>query len=53
MVTLHNWLHNQLATANAAALEDANSLVVERNAVLGGLDLVGSPATFAGFDNQG
>lgn len=39
MVTLHNWLQNQLATANAAALEDANSLVVERNAVLGGLDL--------------
>jgi hypothetical protein len=39
MVTLHNWLHNELAKANAAALEEANQLVVERNAILGGLDL--------------
>jgi hypothetical protein len=39
MVTLHNWLHNELATANTAALADANRLVVERNAILGGLDL--------------
>jgi hypothetical protein len=40
MVTLHNWLHNELAKANAAALEEANQLVVERNAILGGIDPV-------------
>lgn len=38
MVSLHNWLHNELAKANAAALGDANKLVVERNAILGRLD---------------
>ncbi|MGC2374671.1 MAG: hypothetical protein WA484_12430 [Solirubrobacteraceae bacterium] len=38
MVRLHNWLHNELAEANAADLEDANRLVVERNAILGGMD---------------
>jgi hypothetical protein len=38
MVTLHNWLHNELAAANVAALEDANRLQVERNAILGDMD---------------
>jgi len=38
MIDLHNWLHNALAIANTSALEDANRLVVERNAILGGLD---------------
>lgn len=38
MIELHNWLHDELATANTSALEDANRLVVERNAILGGLD---------------
>jgi hypothetical protein len=39
MVRLHNWLHNELAEANATALDDANRLVAERNAILGGLDI--------------
>ena len=38
MVRLHNQLHNELAEANTADLEDANRLVVERNAILGGMD---------------
>jgi hypothetical protein len=38
MVRLHNQLHNELAKANTADLEDANRLVVERNAILGGMD---------------
>jgi hypothetical protein len=37
-VRLHNWLHNELAAANAAALEDATRLQVERNAILSGND---------------
>jgi hypothetical protein len=38
MVRLHNWLHNELAKANAADLADANALQEERNAVLAGID---------------
>ncbi|MGA9315882.1 MAG: hypothetical protein WBV77_14785 [Solirubrobacteraceae bacterium] len=38
MVRLHNQLHNELAEANTADLEDANRLVVERNAILGDMD---------------
>jgi len=38
MIELHNWLHDQLALANRAALKDTNRLVDERNAILSGLD---------------
>jgi hypothetical protein len=38
MVELHNWLHDQLALANRAALKDTNQLVDEGNAILTGLD---------------
>lgn len=38
MVCLHNSLHNELAEANSTDLEDANRLVVERNAILGDMD---------------
>lgn len=38
MVRLHNQLHNELAEANTADLEDANRLVVEGNAILSGMD---------------
>jgi hypothetical protein len=40
MVALHNGLHNELAEANAAALNEANQLVVERNAILCGGDMM-------------
>ncbi|MFZ1925226.1 MAG: hypothetical protein WAU42_03685 [Solirubrobacteraceae bacterium] len=39
VVELNLWLYEQLADANVPALEEANQLVVERNAILGGTDL--------------
>lgn len=42
MIELHNWLHDQLALANRAALKDTNRLVDEGNAILTGLDRVGA-----------
>jgi hypothetical protein len=39
VVGINKWLHDQLALANKAALEDANCLVVEHNAVLTGSDI--------------
>lgn len=38
VIELNLWLYGQLADANAAALAEVNELVVERNAILGGLD---------------
>ncbi len=39
VVNLTNWLHNELAGANASALAEVNELVVERNALLGATPL--------------
>jgi hypothetical protein len=39
VIELNLWLYEQLVAANASALDDANLLVVERNAVLGGTDI--------------
>jgi hypothetical protein len=38
-VELNLWLYDQLAAANEPALSEVNRLVVERNAILGGMDL--------------
>jgi hypothetical protein len=37
IIALHVWLLQQLAEENREALDDANKLVVERNAILSGL----------------
>jgi hypothetical protein len=37
VVNLTNWLHNELAAANAAAIPELNEIVAERNAILAGL----------------
>lgn len=39
VVELNLWLYGQLADANADALAEVNELVVQRNAILGGLDM--------------
>ena len=39
VVELNLWLYRQLADANADALAEVNELVVQRNAILGGLDM--------------
>jgi hypothetical protein len=39
VIELNLWLYGQLADANADALAEANELVAERNAILGGLDM--------------
>ena len=39
VVDLNLWLYGQLADANADALAEVNELVVQRNAILGGLDM--------------
>jgi len=33
------WLYEELADANADALAEVNELVVQRNAILGGMDI--------------
>jgi len=38
MIELHNWLHDQLALANRAALRDTDRLIDEGNAILTGLE---------------
>ena len=39
MFELHAWLHNSLAAANKESLTEANQLAVERNAILGNVDM--------------
>lgn len=39
VIELNLWLYGELADANADALAEVNELVVERNAILGGLDI--------------
>lgn len=39
VIELNLWLYEQLVAANSSALDEANELVVERNAVLAGTDI--------------